>query len=561
MHEPTTLATGKAPASAFSSLFVLMRTDPERFLLGLFLGAATLVFLLMALLSLQWEIFWDLMHFHRVAMLMNEHGRVLYRDFFDVNMFGTIFLHAALCRLVGYGDMAWRAVDLVWLLALAAVTWKILVRFCPWSAWVSCLAFSWLYLVQGESQTLQRDYMAVLPLATAVLLALSPTWQAQRPVLQLLAIGMLVGVAATFKPQMGIALPWLALVRADSDTYFAPGSSWKERSLEAFKRWGLTGAGFGLVLGLGVLALAIHGGIFAFWDTVRNYWPVYTQQMFDGAIRTATPAERQEFFFNALYSFKNLNGRQLLILPALLASVAYWDSSGANPNLRATARLLRTCLVLYYLEVLIVGNFHPYSWIPMVYFMIALCSLIFANLPIAVSSNMKRVLTWGTFGCLVWSLWYLPHSFVNQIHGRPPITPWTHRTAEMVAYLKPRLEPNDKIQALDWLGGTERVQTELQADNGTEFLTDVVFFHATSHPYVKLLQQRFLDQMAASPPRFVIPVDYTRMYTVDPTDDGSFRKQVGALLAARYKVVVQGDGYRILERKHDAEQTTAPEPK
>lgn len=517
----------------------------------------TLLLLSIAALSLQWFVYWDAMHNQNVAFQVNERGCVLYRDIYDPNMFGTYLFHIIMSKIIGYGDLSWRIFDVAWLFALGFVTWKIMRRFDWRSAWFSVISFPWVYLNWGETQSFQRDILIVFPLSVIVYLCLTPSALGKTPKIKLLLIGALFGAAAGLKPQALIGLPWVAWHRPTADSE-APPFSIKMAAKGFILRSVFLTMGCALPILAGFLWLGVSGGLGAFLDMVTHYWPVYTQQIFDGAIVTAKPGERPRFVWLALSEFRNLGGRQVLIWPTCLLVAIALDSKVLQPSQKAAIRFLAGMAILYFLQVVIVGNFHPYSWMPFLYFVFLLISLSFFR-----PSPLQGI--WTTLcvlGFMFWAMYIgfvqVSETFYRQITNKTWMPYTTGRGERMAEYLKSRLCPEDRVQVLDWLGGTERAMVSAGARTATPYLQDVMLYHAVRHPYVRELRSSFLKSLHENPPRFVILVTEGRLRIVDRGDDGIFQSDLSRLLEDNYAVAVEGDGYKIYEVKKTNSGEKAP---
>ncbi|MGH8545417.1 MAG: hypothetical protein ACREX3_17680, partial [Gammaproteobacteria bacterium] len=128
----------------------------ELIIIGL-LFPLTLLFLIELLMSLNWRMAHDTPLLHYVAFLLDRHHYVLYRDVFETSMPGTFLFHLSIGKLFGYGDQAFRWVDLVWLGSLLAVTWNIMKQLGRRVAWASIVLFGLSYLAYGTHMSLQRD--------------------------------------------------------------------------------------------------------------------------------------------------------------------------------------------------------------------------------------------------------------------------------------------------------------------------------------------------------------------------------------------------------------------
>lgn len=502
------------------------------------------------LCTLRWEVYWDHAGFLYYAWLANERGYAIYRDVLDVNMPGVHLFTILVSKIIGYSDFAWRCFDLLWVGAMAAISWKLMARFSWRVAWPAAVIFSWAYLNQKETQAFQRDYLMILPIALACLVALSTSgfWQL-RPKLRLMLIGALFGIAASFKPQAALFAPWVACCNYD-DVPLTPPEAGRIAWIKEILRRGLYAlAGFFATLAVILLWLWAYGGLSSFLNVAVTYWPVYSNQIFDHTIVTGTADERRLFVLRSALDLRNLFSRKYLIFPALLMPFFVLDNNLATPNQRAAARLLLYGSLCYYLEVVLVGNYHPYSWMPMLFFMCMLLSLAFGAPAGQGSPRMNRFLALGTAYILGLSLFLeFPRPFVSQMAGAPPKTQWTNRVIESETILKRVLRSGDRLQALDWLGGSSRIMLRLGLEPATPYLADAGFYHESRHPVVVEMRQDFLQRLRAEPPRFIMKVRTLRLSANDPNDDGSFDREVADFISQGYVRLFEGSGYEIFIR-------------
>ena len=159
-------------------------------------------------LSLRWRMEHDSPLMHYVAFSIDRFGSVPYRDLFDLNFPGVFLLHLAIGRTLGYGDLAFRVVDLFYVVALAGLTWRLTRPLGGRVAWGAALLFPLNYLSHGPEMSLQRDTVAILPIAAASVLATARTGR-HRPVARALVAGALFGLAGSLKPHLAIGLPVL----------------------------------------------------------------------------------------------------------------------------------------------------------------------------------------------------------------------------------------------------------------------------------------------------------------------------------------------------------------
>jgi hypothetical protein len=149
--------------------------------------------------SLAWPLTGDAAIFHFMAnqFLM---GFVPYRGLADINMPLIYGIHAAIVELVGMGDAAWRAFDLMAATAMAAMI-LLLVRPAGRAAAVlAALAMFATHLLLGPYAAGQRDLLiAILALAVAWLSA-AATEAPEHRWLHLLMAGAVTMLAASLKP-------------------------------------------------------------------------------------------------------------------------------------------------------------------------------------------------------------------------------------------------------------------------------------------------------------------------------------------------------------------------
>ena len=164
---------------------------------------------IIALLSLKWHMVHDAPIFMYFAYLIDLFNYVPYRDLFDVNLPGTYFIYLLVGRFFGYGDLAFRCFDLLYLSAILILTGLCLKRIGWRVAWCSIVLFGLLYLGYGPIMSLQRDYCIILPVTTAMFIASS--FPALNDVLKSFLVGILFGVAATIKPHAPLGFPLVIL--------------------------------------------------------------------------------------------------------------------------------------------------------------------------------------------------------------------------------------------------------------------------------------------------------------------------------------------------------------
>ena len=196
-------------------------------------------------------------------------GAVPYRDFFDMNMPGTYLVMRAMGAVFGWNDFGVRLFDLSCLASISVSTFVWMRRFGTVRALAASCAFPLWYLGHGPSMSLQREYLALVPFAWALAIALPVTHFSS--VFQILLAGLLTAATILIKPQFLLpCLPILiVLLQRDASTITA----WGRAVALAAGMVGPVAATF--------LYLLWTESLRPFLDIATNYWPLYSHMTGD----------------------------------------------------------------------------------------------------------------------------------------------------------------------------------------------------------------------------------------------------------------------------------------
>lgn len=488
--------------------------------------------------ALEWRIQHDTPLLHYVAFLIDRHGFIPYRDVFETSMPGTMLFHLAIGKFLGYSDAAFRLVDFLYLVSLLAVTWHLMKPLSKTVAYASILIFGLLYLGYGPSMSLQRDYIGLLPLAAAALVAArTSAWTDIRT--KAVVIGLLGGIAASIKPQLALGLPALFVYLCMNGPRRAPQES--AGLLRRLLPHGMLGLlGFVLVLALVFAWLWKSGGLPHFWEMLSSYLPLHVQ--LTGDHEMITGMARLKYLFA---SYREFGGLSLLLIPAMLGVYIALSESDRSSHKRLVA-LLFSLMALYSIYPALSGQFWDYHWMPFIYFA-SLCAALSLSPPAgAARSLFRRVGPLLVFTMALFLLGGPSNDFVRQVTGREPHPPKTGRVDEIADYLRSTLQPGDKVQPLDWTEGALQAMLMTGTVIATPYLYDYHFYHHVSQPYIQTLRQRFLDRLAAEQPRFIIDV-YAKPQPSGADTEPEF-PALDDYIDAHYVAVHEGDGFTVLER-------------
>ncbi|MBI5964563.1 MAG: hypothetical protein HY863_13880 [Chloroflexi bacterium] len=482
--------------------------------------------------SLQWPVTHDEAPLFYEAFLMRSEGRVPYRDIFDFQMPGSFIAYSALGWLSGFNAFRIRILDLIILSALLATTFFGMRRFGKTPALAAAILFGLKYLQGGPSMSLQREYLLLIFIASAIYINMRDDLTPKHRLL----IGFFFGLAAVIKPHAAVGLiPVLLFDIAD-----------------ILKRLKLTlpnaatmsilpsTAGF-LIPVLAMIAwLGFTGALSPFITIAMNYWPLYSQ--INGQMEVNAGAGKISFTLNQAW---RLGGSALWLIPA---------GVGIYFNQNKKTYLLASLALCYAIYPAFSGQFFPYHYIPFIYFIILLASL---SLPTLDPSTLRQA-RGTTFNSQKFILHFLSlilcfalirpsTTFLRQLEGKSIATS-TDRAKEIARFLEKNLAEGDTVQPLDWTGGSLLAMLETRAHIATPYVFDFYFYHHVSTPYIKSLRADFMNDLQASSPRFIIEVTAIDKPWISGDDTSREFPELRTFLNENYSITIQKDDYVIYER-------------
>lgn len=501
---------------------------------GVALALLGLVLLGVAGCSLAWRIQHDAPLMFYFAFLMDAQGWLPYRDFFEHQPLGAHALYFAIARVFGYDDGALRAFDLLYLAGTLGLTWVWLAPLGRQVAWAGALMFGLAYLGHGPKVSLQRDYLMLGPIAAALCVSVRlPGWSEPR---RAAVAGLLIGLTATIKPQVGALLP-----------AFAGYYVWRWRATGDRRPRDLAATGLAAAAGLAtpaVLAaifLWATGSLAAFLDIARHYWPLFAS--LDGFHRISEGQARVAY---TLHEFGHLGGHAAWLAPATLGAFLALFGSGLGRAARAQVGLVIGLCVCASLYTAASGRFWDYHWLPFLYFALALAALCCVRQREPAGPH-RRAFPLVVLWIAVVALLRPPPLVWRQLAGHPPPPPNGGRVDQIADYLRRELRPGDRVQPIDWTGGAIHALLIARAPAATPWITDFQFYHHVSDPFIQGLRARFVADFERAKPRFVIRMGSDRDLPRGP--DASWRIEgLERLLARDYRVDLRGDDYSILKR-------------
>ena len=283
---------------------------PDHAIAGLLIAPLAVLLLVLATLSLEWRMVHDTPILHYLAFQIDRFGSVPYRDTFETSMPGSLLIHLAIGKLFGYGDFAFRCVDLALLALVLTATASILSNISRRVALAATVLFGLAYLGAGTAGVMQRDYLGLIAIICALWLVARGRFS---PRVRAFTVGVLVGLAVCVKPHLGIGFPFL-FGYMSVETWEASGRKreWTAPTLRL-----LIPAVLGILVPIMVCFawLAWNGGLSHFWVMLSSYMPLYLR--LDGQHVTMQGWDRAT---NMLRGLRNLGGLQLWLAPAFVGT-------------------------------------------------------------------------------------------------------------------------------------------------------------------------------------------------------------------------------------------------
>jgi hypothetical protein len=225
----------------------------------LFAGAACYV-----AFTIHWQWMWDTQVMHYISFLI-DHGKVPYKDIYDINMPGAYLTERWALAVFGGSDLGWRMYEYTLLGSMTAAMIVIAMPYDWLAGLFSGVLFSLLYGSLGPYQAAQRDeVMTVLIFVGYALLfvAIRRRWPAL-----MLPFGLALGIAILIKPTV---LPFaLALL-------LFPYFVLRRRGVSPWAYLLLATAGFAIALGILLLFLLPHHALGPFLFILGKLVPYYS---------------------------------------------------------------------------------------------------------------------------------------------------------------------------------------------------------------------------------------------------------------------------------------------
>jgi MFS family permease len=498
------------------------------------------------LISLRWKIIHDSPLLLYAGFLMDRFEYVPYKDFFEMNPPGTFLVNRLLFQLVGFSDLRFRIVDTIFLAILSYCSWFYLRALTnTFAALTGVLLFAITYLATGPAQSMQREYIALLPIMVSLIIAFRfKRWSG---FLRSFLIGILLGFVSSIKPHLSLALPVIL-----------GGMIIQEKELQKSKHQTLwwvgelaaAVSGFLLFISAILLYLKANEALNQFLEIATQYWPLYSQ--LDGAARIRFVFQEALMHLNTERLFEEVREFRFYGLVPLGIFFGFYSSqhSYAERIEVVVLHLLALCFLCY----IWIGNkywiYHDFPLFLILSF-IAGFSLWF---PVRdLRDNSYQVLLMGTI--ILVTVISLPITYLGgqylQFFRDSEFVVKSGNVDKIASFLEKNMLPEDRVLPLDVTGGAIHAMYRTQARLGSSFIYDFHFYHHCDSPYIQTLRKQLIQEINTTHPKFVIQFDGANTWR--PHGQGTCQDfpALKKVLQEEYHLVLNSPDFEILERYAD----------
>ena len=416
--------------------------------------------------TIHWQWMWDTTVMHYIVLLL-KHGKVPYRDIYDINMPGAYLTERWAIALFGSSDLGWRFYEFT---LLGVMTAAMIVIALPWD-WLAGLFAGVLFIVQvgslGPYQAAERDeVMTVLIFIGYALLFTAVRWSKAWLVL---GFGLAMGLAILIKPTvLPLALCLLVFLWV----------AVRHRGRDA--TWYLTYGVGGLVIAFAILlAFLLPGNAYAaFLFILGKLVPYYSSLAHPTLLvllRRSLPAA-------------------IIVYVPLALLLAATSHVRANWELWA----IRVGIVFGAVSYFVQGKGYDYHRIAFLCFGLLWVGVEFADG--LKDHGWRRVA--AVLGLAFGALFMVPFN-ARKIHKH-------HETNEAAFVLERDLDElggsrlQNKVQCLDLVGGCLSALYRLGLAQSTGFTGDLQFFGPNDGNVVPYYRNILMDDLVHNPPDVIV---------------------------------------------------------
>jgi hypothetical protein len=416
--------------------------------------------------TIHWPWMWDNQAMHYVVFLL-KHGKVAYKDIYDMNMPGSYIVERWAIDIFGGGDLGWRFYEFA---LLASMTLAACVIALPYDWLAGLLAgvlFSILHGADGGAMATERDEVITVLLLVGYAFQFVAV-RKNRPIL-MLPFGLSLGIAMLMKPTVA---PFAVVELLFA--YFAI----KQRAQSPSNYLIHSLGGFGIAVAI-LLSFLLPDSLGPFLFLERKTIPYYSK---------FAPATWG-------YLLKHSLPASAVFLIPLAVLLAIMNRNRADWEIWA----IRAGVVLGALSYFIQRKgytYHRYSFLAF--------ALLWFSIECAIAMKKRGWLrNFGVIGIALALLVVLPRN-TNRLrhmrHDRDPLTDQLQLDLQRLGGT--RLQ--NRVQCLDLVTGCYSALYRLGLVQSTGIMGDLPFFGPDDGAVVPYYRKIFWDDIHSHPPQVIV---------------------------------------------------------
>lgn len=494
-----------------------------------FLFSHLLIALLFVALVIEWywSLSWRQVHdspiLNYIAFLIQEKGKLPYTQIFETSMPITIGFHVWLTKIFGYSDLGFRFADLIFFVCIALITFLILQPWDRRTAVLGVVFFGLYYLWEGHSMSLERDYIAILPISICLLTCLKGK--------QFFLSGVCWGVACWIKPQTALAAILCTIYLLITNKKLV--RSYFMLNLAGF--FSVSLLVIGIMWNMGVLG--------DWWEITTQFLPKHIRMAHN--LEVLKGEERWPYLWRGLRTF----GQQgKWVLPLVLSLLAHILLLKKNDPTRKQILLLVGLVIFFWLYTAISGQFWKYHWMPFKYCLILGVATLFSER--LWKAAFGRILSSVWLVDIVFCLFLVSFSFKylqpisnwqTYLQGKPIVSEKNKLADSLTAIILQNSKEEDKIQVIDWTEGSIQALLQSKRTLATSFLYDYMFYLDVGSAYTQQLRRRFIQEFDASRP--VLVIEMKNRVRVSGIGTNAIFQALEERIRNRYQKIVETNDY------------------
>lgn len=457
-----------------------------------------LVFLILTriFISYDWRVIHDSAIFLYGTQLMHNFDIVPYLGLHEENTPLTYLMYYGIGKLFGFDNFGWRLFDYLFMFLMFGMSYLCIRSLNRRAALLGALLFIANYLVISPTQSLQREYLILLPMAISFLVAKSSS---RLLVAKHLLLGLCVGIMTNVKLEFSVygAVLFLGYFYINSLSLKTEWRKWLLAALSSF-------VAFLLPFVLCYFYLLEKGALEAFWKIFRDYWPLYR----DISLAELYFVHPMLYFFHYLRTFTmfGLEAGYWPLITQILFLIAFYRFYMRQNNRESRVHdLLIFMLLASMLVPFIPFKFFLHHFFPLMFFLSLFFPLILCHeYPKEVRPIYIFVAIISVMGI---SLRIFDISTSDYFYRKDRV-----KAADQITkYLKnvAHVQKGELIQPVGWTdNGVVLPVIEVEAKLPTRFIYGYQFYHHTSTPYIQGIRKEFVEELTNNPPRFLIEAPY-----------------------------------------------------